>query len=778
MCLMPRLGQSSALAFVALIGLLTTSSGLALGQNLVANPGFELDADGNGVPDGWSFAWERTRSGDGPELGRQEPDWGWDDRIVHGGARSVRVGAERAIDDGLWNQDGIALPVGVRIFRLSAWLRIANADGGAANVAAVYLAEDGTWLGADYEAIVASADTEWRRFVALLAPPEGARKLRLRLWTNFARRGPITAWYDDISVEPTDLPEAPALTHIDPTPMPPLSVADRGRGFVPFAANYLDVVMPATVPTAEQLAPTLSIFAAPGEREPISFAVRALSDQQGMTATITAFAGDRGALPEDALEPGVVRTMLRKLHPRTDDMVELPTFIEPMRPVDVPAGRSQWYWFTVYVPPDAAPGAYEATITVTGSGGEATIPVRLQVLPIELLRPAGIAWGMYDYHGRTFSDAPGALAAKFRDQAEHGMTSVGMCGNHGAEMAMEDGRVVAHWTGDTDLERGMAAYVAAGFSEPVQWLMGGDTSKFAQGFGAVGTPEYAAAYAGAIQAILARAQAEGWPEIIFQPQDEAFEHRARFEQMMEEMRILRSLGVPVEADGANGNPEGLEAALPLIDYINFHDGPFLRRGIYDAAAWEQFRARMAAEGKTIWYYNVEIACHRPENARFSQGFHLWNTGARGAFTWAYQSYLPDPYAVNADRKFLFMHRFPPMGDEAGGPAIGFEALREGIDDYRYLYTWERACERALAEGTAEQKRIAGEARAWMAARLAEIDYAQWRGWPTQGEWTGGVQVTDEGGKAIAGHLKVPGVWSFADYDAIRRRLADWIVALQ
>lgn len=769
--------QRAARLGVAVVALIAWAAAVPA-QNLVTNPGFELDADGDGMPDGWSFAWERTRSGDTADLGRQEPDWGWDARVAHRGERSVRIGVERAIDDGLWNQDGISLPEGVRIFRLSAWLRVADAEGGAAHVAAVYLAEDGKWLGADYDAIMVSENTDWRRFVALLSSPEGTRRLRLRLWVNFGRRGPVTAWYDDISVEPTDLQEVPPLTHIDPTPMPTLSDTDRARGFVPFAANYLDVVMPATVPTAEQLSPVLRIFAAPGEYEPISFAVRALSDQQGMTAAITPFTGDRGALPADAVQAGVVRTMLRKLHPRTDDMLELPTFIEPMHAVDVPAGRSQWYWFTVRVPEDAAPGEYRATITISASGGEATIPVRLEVLPIKLLRPDGIAWGMYDYHGRTFGDDPDALSAKFRDQAEHGMTSVGMCGNHGAEMTMEDGRVVLHWTGDTDLERGMAAYVAAGFPEPVQWLMGGDTSRFARQFGEVGSPGYAAAYAGVIRAILAKVEAEGWPQIIFQPQDEAFEHRARFEQMMEEMRILKSLGVPVEADGANGNPEGLGEALPLIDYINLHDGPFLRRGVYDAVAWEDFRARMAAQNKTIWFYNVEISCHRPENARFSQGFHLWNTGARGAFTWAYQSYVPDPYAPNADRRFVFMHRFPPMGDEPGGPSIGFEALREGIDDYRYLFTWDQACERALVQGTAEQKRIVAESRAWMAAKLGEIDYSQWRGWPTQGEWTGGLQVTEDGAKAIAGHLKVPGVWAFADYDAIRRRLADWIVALQ
>jgi len=358
------------------------------------------------------------------------------------------------------------------------------------------------------------------------------------------------------------------------------------------------------------------------------------------------------------------------------------------------------------------------------------------------------------------------------------MTSVGMCGNHGAEMTMEDGRVRVHWTGDTDLERGMAAYVAAGFPEPAQWLMGGDTYRFALQFGEVGTAEYAAAYAGVIREVLAKGEAEGWPEIIFQPVDEAFEHRKAFERMMVEMRILKDLGVRVEADGMNGNPEGLDEALHYIDFVNFHDGPFLRRGVYDAEAWEQFRARMDAEGRTIWFYNVEIASHRPENARFSQGFHLWNSGARGAFTWSYQSYLPDPYAPNQDRKFVFMHRFPPMGDEPGGPSIGFEALREGIDDYRYLYTWDRLCERALVEGTDAQRRIARESREWISAKLAEIDYSRWAGRPTQGQWTGGLQVTDEGAKAVAGHLKVPGVWDFADYDAIRRRLADWIIALQ
>ncbi len=764
-------------AILILSALICSAPPLAAQANLVANPGFEIDDDGDGMPDHWSFGWEHTMQGDTDDMDRREPDWAWDSEVVHEGARSVRTGVARPMDDGLWNQERIVLPEGVAVFRLAAWLRVANAQGGAAHVAVVYQSEDNTWLGADYDAIVVDEDTEWRRFVALFSPPPETHHVRLRLWTNFRRRGPVTAWYDDISIDPTDLEGMPPLKHTDPTPMPTVSDSDRRRGFVPFAANYLDVVMPATVPTVEQLGPTVRIFAAPGEREPISFAVRALDDQQAMSARISAFAGDAASLPEDAVHAGVVRNLRRRMHPRTDDMLELPAFIEDMHPVDVPAGTSRWFWFTVHVPDDAQPGLYRATVIVSSDGGEAEIPVELEVLPIELMRPEGIAWGMYD-RVRTYSDDPGALEAKFRDQAEHGMTSVGLCGNHGAEMSVVDGQVEVQWTGETDLERGMAAYVAAGFTEPVQWLMGGDTARFAGQQGELGSEAYRRAYAGVIERILEKARQEGWPEIIFQPVDEAFEHRPRFERMMAEMAILKSLGVRVEADGMNGHPEGLEEALPLMDYLNFHDGPFLKRGVYDADAWEQFRARMEELGKTIWFYNVEIASHRPENARFSQGFHLWLNGAKGAYTWSYRSHVEDPYAPNEERKFVFMHRFPPIGDETGGPSIGFEALREGIDDYRYLYTWDRLCERALVDGTDAQKQLARTSRRWMADKLAEIDYSQWMGWPTQGEWTGGLQVTDEGGKAVAGHLKVPGVWGFGDYDMIRRRLAEWIAELQ
>ena len=326
---------------LAVTGALVLSLPAGAQENLVANPGFEQDEDGNGTPDGWSFSWQKTMQGDTDDMDRQEPDWAWDDADFHEGARSLRVGVQRPQDDGVWTQERIALPAGVKIFRLSAWLKVEGAKGGGAHLAVVFQGEDSKWLGADYHCIHVAEDTPWKQFVGLFEPPEGTHHLRLRFWVNFRRKGPITVWADDTSLEPTDLEEMPPLIHLDPTPMPELSAEDRERGFVPFAANYLDVLMPAIVPTAQQLDPSVAVFATPGEREPISFAVRALRDIKGLSALISPLKGDRGGALGDGVQPGVVRCIVRKVHPRTSDMLLLPAFIEPMHPVDVPADTSQ-----------------------------------------------------------------------------------------------------------------------------------------------------------------------------------------------------------------------------------------------------------------------------------------------------------------------------------------------------------------------------------------------------------------------------------------------------
>ena len=150
--------------------------------------------------------------------------------------------------------------------------------------------------------------------------------------------------------------------------------------------------------------------------------------------------------------------------------------------------------------------------------------------------------------------------------------------------------------------------------------------------GALESPQFEAAYRGLIEAVLERARREHWPEIVWQPEDEAFEHRPRWPEMMRTVQILKKIpGLCTEADGMNGNPEGLEEALPFLDVLNYHDGPHLKRTVYDGPAWEQFVDRLEREGKAVWFYNIDTTAYHPEIMRFGYGFHLIRCRAKGGY---------------------------------------------------------------------------------------------------------------------------------------------------
>ncbi|MBM4051081.1 MAG: hypothetical protein FJ279_38780 [Planctomycetes bacterium] len=325
----------------------------------------------------------------------------------------------------------------------------------------------------------------------------------------------------------------------------------------------------------------------------------------------------------------------------------------------------------------------------------------------------------------------------------------------------------------------MDAYLRAGFPEPFHWLMGGDVGRAALKGTTLQSPEFEARYRAAIEAILAHAKSENWPPIVFQPVDEGFEHRDRFEEMVRCMAIMKKIpGVVVEADGMNGNPAGLEDVMHLIDVFNYHDGPHLKRTVYDGPAWEAFMDRLDREGKTMWFYNIDTTAYHPEIMRFGYGFHLIRCRAKGSFCWAYQWGGKDPYVDPPGRGFNFMFRFPPFGSETGGPSTGWEGTREGVDDYRYYATYQAAADRARKRGDAAALKLIVQTDAALKAALDKIEYSNWRKPGHQGEWTGGERITPDCRRAVVGQYKLPNGWTFDDYDRLRRLLAYAILALQ
>ncbi len=138
----------------------------------------------------------------------------------------------------------------------------------------------------------------------------------------------------------------------------------------------------------------LRIQAAKDEFEPFQLVVRSGSTQN-LNVNITNFAGGSGTIP--AANVTLHRVDYVPMTQLSDHFGRLGGWPDPLYPiamggsVSFPAGQNQPLWFTVHVPRNAAAGVYNATVTV----GTATIPVELEVWNFALPQEIHLAgeWG-------------------------------------------------------------------------------------------------------------------------------------------------------------------------------------------------------------------------------------------------------------------------------------------------------------------------------------------------------------------------------------------------
>jgi len=748
-------------------------------QNLIRNPGFEIDENGDGTPDDWSFAWESTHNNDAERgIRKQEPDWAWDTEVKHAGTASVRCGVSRPVDDGVWTQDAIEVPEGAKYLRVRAWCRAQDVNDGAGTVGIVFLGEGGKWLGAQYSAIAAIADGDWTQYTGYVEVPGGARTIRLRCWVNFSYSGTGTFWLDDLELVSVDEMVKPKTVYVDEAEPPAPTAEESQRGFMLFSRNYLRALFPNAVPLGRERVAELKAAACPGEYEPIVFALRALRELRDVRVTVSDLEGKDGTIPADAVDMRSVRYHPKegqaRWGPFNETLMDVPLFLEQRDNMTMDTDTNQPVWLTVHVPDDARPGSYSGMVAISEANGPgATLPITVEVYPFRLAEPAGITFGMYT---RLRSD-PAWLAETFADMRAHGMTSIGLCGNSGLAMSVQDGKVAIDWNGESLLERNMAEYTRAGFPEPMVWLMGGDVPAFCEKIAPLDTDEFAEAYRQAIAAIRAHGDEVGWPEIIYQPVDEPFEHAQSLDRAKRLLQILKSIpGIRTENDGMNGAWRNFtEEFYQLSDCLCLHDGPTLDRGQLDMDEWWEFREKTAQDGKLIWFYNIDLTAWHPEPVRFMTGFGLWNSKAEGIIEWAYMFPVKedDPGAVYSQPGAL-LYRFPPAPGESGGPTIGYEAVREGVDDYRYLLTLLKLVEAATEAGKGE---VADGIWQPIQVRLDAASFEGCKGRAGQGNWTGKCEVLPDGDRAVRGDHKIDNHWEFDDYDALRRRIAEGILRL-
>jgi len=570
--------------------------------------------------------------------------------------------------------------------------------------------------------------------------------------------------------------------YVDDSPMPEVSRGERERGYVLFARSWMEMTFPNSIPRKDELTGTLESFTALGEYEPTTFCVRALKDLKNARVAVSDLTdGDGGVISRENIDVRVVRCLVPG--GRFGGML-IPALLEKRASVDVDRDTTGQFWLTVWVPSDARPGHYKCQIKFSPENARpGTLEWRLRVLPIKLEEPRGVSFAIKE--GHSLPPYP-ILREHFEEMRRHGMNTFEYRGLLGAKMGLKDGKVVVTLNGTSALEMVMKAYMEAGYTEPVHWNMGSEQGRMADirqwclERGPLESEAFADCYRQVIGAVLEEGRRRGWPEIIFGPEDEPTEWCQRMEATVRCLKLLKGLGVRTGENGVGGRPlrpfrgrqwtsdELLEELYPLLDILLFHDGPFLRRGVYDMGAWEGFLRRAKGDGKEVRIYNVDNTPYHAEAKRFAYGLLLWYAKADGAHLWQYGGMGGGLNSFNLTPE-----------EEAGGLYIFWEGMREGVKDYKYLYTLHALIAKAKKSGKSVVREMADKAEGEVNAMLAKIDVSKFVPRPVQGRWTGGGPVAGEPGeKTVSGVYKMRNGLEFSDYERIRWTAAQGIMRLQ
>ncbi|MCZ7645866.1 MAG: hypothetical protein M5U26_11365 [Planctomycetota bacterium] len=406
-------------------------------------------------------------------------------------------------------------------------------------------------------------------------------------------------------------------------------------------------------------------------------------------------------------------------------------------PVDLDAGEAATFWITLHAPAEAAPGAYRGGCAVLAEGEPAQrLTWAVEVRPFALPKPRAAFAMFYTYEFRYLEryepdyepaakrrdprERAGFLArgeAVVRDLAEHGMTAI--VPHSSRVLLRRNGRLEM-----PDLEASLRAARAHGMNDPPGWFVGNlVNAQWAD------LPNFDERRDGALlKEIAARAgeaaRAAGYADLFLIPSDEPTLER----KLVAAEKLLRA------AQGVPGVRYGVTANHATFEKL----GALHQVSVYDGGAPEEWAAGRKA-GRAIWLYdNHATTGFDPAWSRFVYGFLGWRAGFDGVGSWTYPLHIGD---WDGRKREDAAGRKIPECDLSGQPInpIVWEAVREGIDDRRYLDGLAEEIERARNAGRAAEagaaQALLDELRGELPPDLASFGYIQTeRGAPSPGRF--------------------------------------------
>ena len=494
-----------------------------------------------------------------------------------------------------------------------------------------------------------------------------------------------------------------------------LTTADKERGFVAFPVAPFAMVLPDSLPPAESVGGAMRIRACAGEYEPASFAIRSVKSLRGVTLNASDLVFGDNIIPADAIDAHVVKVWRQAGPPTMADatlgagqlvpellLKEDHSELTGSRPDVRLTGQvntaldpdsTKQFWLTVRVPDKLPAGRYRGNVAVTTrDAATVQVPLEVEVLPFSL-SPSRKKQGIWFKAERRVDQREYVELDVYRrlldDVRAHGMQFVTIRGR-GMRIA----------------EDVLKIHKAAGMSGTTIW-----SSWF---------PSSVSDFGPLRESLEAATREHGYERLYFQAADEP----------NSDERIARAMTYFTKVKAAGGRtfcnimPEyavrlGDRLDVPCVGYANIF-GSLERPEPVSKQASEAL-TRLLQTHDEVWYY-WQCRVEDPRINRLLFGFLLMKSPATGAMPYTYST-------LEAEQPFddwsaLEQGQISRAGGgavyhtRAGAlPTIQWEAVREGVDDARYVSTLE-----SLIREARQEPKLAAAANE--ATQMLESVYAQ------------------------------------------------------
>jgi hypothetical protein len=441
-------------------------------------------------------------------------------------------------------------------------------------------------------------------------------------------------------------------------------------GYVAFVpVSVFTPIEPNTVPTLAdaKAPPKISIFACADEIEPATFAVYSSTALKNATVKIAVplTSPAKKVIPNAAIDLRVVRVAPVANGPQLlmkDDRESLSGPMPTVRltgdpTTDIAAGTSKQFWITVKVPRLQTPGVYSGKLTFSATGAKpTTIPFTVEVLPLTL-KTAFLQYGIDMPTRLADADAQAGETVVPADQFSAQLADIR---DHGFRM------VALHDRPGGSLENALSLYKQANLSPTGPVIVAvplrdaGEVTALENLRGTLGT---------------------GFDIFYHLPANtaEAGNYAALVTAANQRAKLSRNIDSIIEYAGFSQalNDAPGERLAPLYSLSSDYVQKLLATGKRDTANRD--------------YWTWDISQQSPMRNRLFAGMLLYKTGPGlyGAFPGPYQS-VPggsNPFALfdpqrdpNTPRPALVA--YPVQGGVLD--TIQWEAVREGVDDIRYI----------------------------------------------------------------------------------------------